>query len=351
MKLSENAKTILNNEYFMEKKTNWMTRLNNLFNGKSDPYLDEYVFVLDGIEGSSGCDLYKNPEEWIIGCLEDLASKIEDTKKEFTFVPACVSYPLYGVHFVDKIFGANVFFKDDQWWSDYIKTPVGKLSMPDLDNNEVFSLAKKACLVFLDQNVKLPFFGLPTIASALNIGINLYGQEILIAMMTDKEAVKHDLRVIQDVLIALHKWYQEFLPVENLQPVIPAQRTQPYNYGQICGCSTALISADCYNEFIEPLDAELLGTYEHGGMIHLCGSHLQHIKSFQKMKELRAVQVNDRAAHDLETYYTELRKDQILYLAPCREMTVEKTLKITGGNRLVIQGDQGGPVKKPKPAR
>ena len=346
LKLSEKAKNILNNETYLEKQTDWIKRLDNMFNNKPDIYLDEYVFVLDGIEGRTQYDLYKNPEEWIIDCLEDVANRIEDTKKEGTFVPVCISYPLYGVHFIDKIFGANVFFKDDQWWCEYINTPIGNLSMPDLENNEVFTLAKRACLFFLDQNVKLPLFGLPTIASALNIIINLYGQEILIAMLTDQEAVKHDLRVIEDVLLAIHKWYRSILPPENLQPVVPAQRTQPFNYGQICGCSTALISAECYVDFIASLDAELLGIYPKGGMIHLCGSHLQHIKAFREMKELRAVQLNDRAAYDLEVYFNELRNDQILYLNPSKEMTVEKALRITHGNRLIIVGNQAGPLEK-----
>jgi hypothetical protein len=64
------------------------------------------------------------------------------------------------------------------------------------------------------------------------------------------------------------------------------------------------------------------------------------------MKVLRALQINDRAAHDLETYFTELREDQIIYLNPCEGMTVEKAVKITRGHRLVIAGDQGGAVRK-----
>jgi hypothetical protein len=345
LELSEKAKTILNNQSYIEKQAKWFKRLDNLFNNKQDPFLDEYVFVLNGIEGRGQCDMYKNVEKWMIDCLEDLANRIGETENEFIFAPACISYPLYGVHFVDKIFGANVFFKDDQWWCDYLKTPIGSLSMPDLNNNEVFTLAKRSCQVFLDQDVALPLFGLPTIASALNIILNLYGQEILIAMLMEPDTVKHDLRIIQDVLLALHKWYQDVIPVKNLQPVVPTQRTQPYNYGQICGCSTALISSDCYKEFIEPLDAELLGIYKNGGMIHLCGSHLQHIESFRNMKELRAVQINDRASRDLKTYYNELREDQIIYLNPSKEMTVEKALKITHGDRLIIVGGQGNVEK------
>ena len=348
MKLSSKAKSTLNDTRYLEQQAKWFNRLENLFNGRPDPYLDEYAFVLKGISGSGQCDMYNNPGQWIMECLENLSGRIKETEKEFTFVPLCVNNPFYGVHFVDKIFGANVFFKDNQWWSDCLTTPVGALSMPDLENNETFTMAKKACRIFLEQELKLPLFGLPTIASALNVIINIYGEKILIAMMTEPEAAKHDLRVVQDVLVALHKWYREIMPAENLQPVVPAQRTQPFNYGQICGCSHALISPECYDEFIAPLDAELLGIYPNGGMMHICGSHLQHLKTFHDMKELRAVQMNDRAAHDLKSYYNGLRKDQIIYLMPCGGMTVERAMEITGGERIVIVDKVDGALRKHK---
>jgi hypothetical protein len=81
-------------------------------------------------------------------------------------------------------------------------------------------------------------------------------------------------------------------------------------------------------------------------MIHLCGSHLQHLDVFRNMAALRAFQVNDRAAHDLEDYFKGLRNDQILYLNPCEGMTAEQAVKITGGDRLVIAGDVGYAIRK-----
>ena len=88
---------------------------------------------------------------------------------------------------------------------------------------------------------------------------------------------------------------------------------------------------------IAPLDDRLLSVYPRGGMIHLCGSHAQHIPVMRQMKHLRSVQLNDRATWDLKAYYDGLREDQVIYLRPSEEMTVEKAMEITGGNRLIIQ--------------
>jgi hypothetical protein len=40
-------------------------------------------------------------------------------------------------------------------------------------------------------------------------------------------------------------------------------------HGQLCGCTTQLVSGKMYADFIAALDDELLSLYPHGGMIHL----------------------------------------------------------------------------------
>ena len=208
--------------------------------------------------------------------------------------------------------------------------------MPDLEKSETWNLARRAARAFVDADVALPLFGMPTLSSALNIILNLYGQDALIAMVEDEEAARHDLQIISTLIRTLHSWYRENVPLRQLQPVVAPYRTQPPGYGQLCGCSTQLLSADMYREFIMPLDNALLADYPHGGMIHLCGGHTQHIGTFRDMPALKCVQLNDRAAGDLKYYFEGLRPDQIIYLNPCPEMPTEEALRITSGRRMVL---------------
>ena len=131
--------------------------------------------------------------------------------------------------------------------------------------------------------------------------------------------------------------------MDQLQPVIAAERCQPRGFGQLCGCTTHLVSGEVYREMLAPLDDELLSVYPNGGMIHLCGAHTQHIGVWREMQSVRALQLNDRASEDLEIYFNELRDDQVIYLNPTATMTVERAMKITGGNRLVIVADLPNP--------
>ncbi|MBR0462882.1 MAG: hypothetical protein IJJ23_00645 [Clostridia bacterium] len=277
---------------------------------------------------------YLEPESYIEESLERLALMREPLTARFA--PLCVEYNLYGVHFIDHILGAKVYYKAGQWNAEYLKTPIGELEMPDLDKSEAWQLAKRAAEAFIDADVSLPLFGMPILSSPLNIIVNLYGQEALIAMMEDEEAARHDLDVIITLIRTLHKWYREHIPYRQLQGTVAVTRTQPPGHGQLCGCTTQLLSADMYREFIMPLDNALLADYPLGGMIHLCGGHTQHIKVFRDMPALKVVQLNDRAAGDLKYYVEGLRPDQIIYLNPCPEMPIEEAVRISGGKRIVI---------------
>jgi len=345
-KLSAEAHAYLNDESLIAERDMWFARMRDLFDGKENDYNSKKVYTLHGVapRPRNGSDLYTAPEDWVIECLETMYAQRDACFHE-GFTPICISYPAYGVHYVDKVLGANVRFHAGQWNTDYLTAPIGSLEMPDLDKNPTWQCTKRAVETFLEADVKLPLQATPVLARALNILINLYGQEGFIAMFEDEDAVRHDLDVINTLIRTLHRWYIDNIPKEQLQPVISWARTQPPGYGQLCGCTTQLLGAELYREFIAELDDAILGEYENGGMIHLCGSHTQHLETFRNMKNLRSLQLNDRAAEDLALYLEGLRDDQILYVNPCEGMPVEKILDISKGERIVLVKSMPSPDK------
>ena len=100
-----------------------------------------------------------------------------------------------------------------------------------------------------------------------------------------------------------------------------------------------MISADTYEEFLSELDDELLGVYPKAGMMHLCGAHTQHVETFAKMKNLKTLQLHNRAAQDLQTWLDKLRPDQVIYVNCCDEMPYEAAYSISGGNRVIFVGE------------
>ena len=334
--LSDKALDILNSPSLTHERDGWFARLQALYDGNAE----RKPFRLAGhVAGASDGLQYTDPEQWVADNLEALADTVAQSEpQDAYFKPWCVECAFYGVHFLDKIFGAEVFFEAGMWNANYLRNAVGSLAVPDLETDETWALAKRAARAFVVSGVKLPLFGTPTLSSALNIAVNLYGQEILAVMLENPGAAAHDLRVVNDVIRHMHEWYVANVPETQLQPVISWWRTQPPGYGQICGCTTQLLSGELYAEFIAPLDNEILGVHPRGGMLHMCGAHAQHIPALRAMTNLRAIQINDRAAHDLPLFFAGLRDDQIIYLDPCDGMTAARALAITGGDRLVVTG-------------
>lgn len=334
--MQETAQTILNDSRWLSLRDEHFRRLEDVYAGQT---LDRPP-VVGSIPGRGVTDPYLDPESWVGEALDDLAGRVEELTDPLVFRPPVIEFGPYGVHFVDRILGAGVFELRGRhnWQARPLGRPVGGLQAPDLARDETWALARSTAEAFLKHRVALPLFGLPTIASALNIAMNLYGQDLLLAFLTDPAAVRHDLKVINDLLCRLHGWYLDHLPGDQLQPVVAFQRTQPPGYGQLCGCSTQMLPAEIYQEFVAPLDEQLLAVYPHGGMIHICGAHAQHISAWRGMGTLRAVQLNDRAAEDLEIYFNELRDDQVLYVSPCAAMPLERIMRITHGRRLVLIG-------------
>ena len=62
----------------------------------------------------------------------------------------------------------------------------------------------------------------------------------------------------------------------------------------------------------------------------------QLLPLFAKMENLKSVQLNDRAAKDLEYYVKGLREDQVIYLNPFKEMPLMRALEIAEGKKLVV---------------
>ena len=321
---------ILNDPAPIEVRKAHFTRLKSLYAGE----MLESEFILQGI-GQHTEDDGPDWEKWLDESLDALAQRAEEAKDPDVFRPLVINYNPHGVHFVDYLFGADVFRLDDSWQVHYLETPIGDLERPDLEANDSWQAVTAFTHAFVERDVPAVLFAMPTIASALNIAVNLYGEEILIAMIWDPEAVRHDLKIINDLLCDLHRWYQKTVPLEQHQCIAAASRCQPPGFGQLCGCTSQLLPPDLYREFIAPLDDELFSVYPHGGMIHLCGVHTQHIPIWREMRSLRSVQTNDRASEDLEEYFNELRDDQILYVNPCERMPVDQIREITRGRRTV----------------
>lgn len=326
-------------------------RIANLFAG-SPP---STIIAIDGIAfghshgggGTNDIDMLRNPEVWLDDVLEDMRNHREMLIDRITFHPAIIEIDPLGVHYVDRFFGANVFFYKGCVWNDELQCDLSELQMPDIPSSELFRQSYELGKLVTEATQGKVLIAGPVLSCPANIGMNLFGQRLLEALVERPEVARRALRIIADVIITLTRCWLDLIPYEIHQNFVGYGRYTPPGFGEIDGCATQLISAKHYNQFFAPLDEEILQVTKPGGLIHICGSIKQHIPTWGKMKSLRAIQANDRALDDFKLLYTETRPDQILYVVPSENCTLDKILEVTRGNRIILETTIHEPIPIP----
>ena len=294
------------------------------------------VFVVNGIMGEGKCDPYAEPERWVhevLDCLAEQADKCDDSE---IFRPLCLQFEPHGIHFMDRLLGAKVNYCAENWWPEPIPTPIGSLQPPDWDRNRTWRLARRIAEAFVASEITVLLFCMPVVAGALTFAVSIYGPPFLETLLRDPSAAVHDLEVINGVSNRIHEWYYKTVPSAQLQPPYADRQCMPHNSVSVYGCTSHLVSAETYRDLAASFDEDISSAAPFGGMIHLCGDHRRHINTWRGMESLRAVELDDRAAEDLEFYFKALRRDQVICLHPTETMTVERALEITGGERLML---------------
>jgi hypothetical protein len=290
-----------------------------------------------GLAGKNDPDMLADPDAWISDVLADMAARRDLLADRAVFRPAAIHLDPLGVHFVDAIFGANVYIHGPQVWSDELPGGVGSLQSLDIAGNPVFRQAAALARKAVEASQGRLLVGAPVLSCAINTAINLYGQRFLTALVDRPEDARRAVHIITDAMLFLTRAFARLIPDPIRRTSAPENRYAPPGHGLIDGCATQLVSARQYRESFLDADAEALGINRHGGMMHLCGTHRQHIPFWRAMRAMRSVQLNDRATDDLPHYVNGLRADQILYVAPTERYPAERVIELVDARRLVLQ--------------
>lgn len=274
---------------------------------------------------------------WLDTSIEALDAGLPQASDTVTFRPLVVEFWPLGVHFVDALFGARVYEKDGNFWSDDLPSSLGDLAPPDVGASPLVrwtfdSIGQAIAALPHAVSVTTPVFSSP-----LNIAVNLFGEQALLDLSRPGKRELRGMEAIADAIESLHRLARDRFPASRCRFYASSHRYAPDGFGHICGCTTQLLGPETYARYVAPLDERILRTYPHGGTIHLCGHHTQHIPRWRKMPCLRGVQLNDAAADDFPAYLAGLRDDQIIYITPTPRMPLQTILALSGGRRIVLQ--------------
>jgi hypothetical protein len=306
-----------------------------------------------GIGGTNVMDMLDEPEAWLAEVLAEMASDQDRLADPHTFRPAVIEVDPLGVHFVDALFGAETRFHSGQCWSAELPYDMDQLECPVLTALPLFQKTLRLCRMAVDAarayaGEGVIYVATPVLACAINIGINLFGERLLVDLHARPEAAQAALAKLNHTILEAAGRIHSVIPEDIRRNSVAENRLAPAGVGQFDGCATQLVSRRDYARFFAPLDEALMRLSPGGALMHICGAHTQHIATWRAMPGLRAVQLNDRAADDLEAYFHGLREDTVFYVTPNEAMPLEKIMARTGGERLVIQGEVLHEVNLPR---
>ena len=292
-----------------------------------------------GLLGDNTIDMLADPERWLADVLDDMGQHAEDFADPVTFRPLVIELDALGVHFIDAVLGAEMEFRDGQIWSAGLECDIADLDVPNLDDSPTLRHTTELARLAVQVSQGRILLTTPVLSCPINIGMNLFGADLLEALVTRPPVAARALEIIADTIIECTKVFMDVIPTETRRTFVACNRYAPAGFTEIDGCATHLLSGAHYAEFFAELDAKILRLSPHGGMIHVCGSHAQHIQTWAEMPEVCSLQLNDRATDDLELYRNGLRDDQVLYVAPTTEIPPERILELTTGRRVVLQAE------------
>ena len=283
-------------------------------------------------------------ETWLAEQIDYFRNNVDLLKNKSVFNVYGLSLSRYDLHFASAVMGCPVFgsTKAPVDWKSLSKIGVSMrdFQATNLDENEIFQEMLSLAKFSVEATEGRMPIELPYISEPLVEAVNLFGEEFLIALAQDQYLAEKILDDITSTILEMRGRFVSAVPGFVFWPHGFSFRIMPEKYTLLFGCTTQLISSESYWKHVMEGDRLLLRRHALGGCIHLCGNHLQHIKTWTSMDEVKAFQLNGDACDDLEKYWKALRPDQYIIFHPSRRVTVEDAMDITGGKRLVIYSEE-----------
>ena len=279
----------------------------------------------------------KDRKAWLDNQLKAVKTNVEEAlENHCLYYPMIEMVSLYGTHYIDALFGNEVQWVKNQFWSKEQTCEVSELQMPDFDNSELLKETIDLAKWIKEQTDGKFLIVMPDIGSPINIAINLFGEKFFLEIAMNPDSAKRVLAMISEVT---RRVYDELITAVG-QKTIRCHNNfyvyTPYDYAGLSICATQMISPANYTELVADADDRCVPNCYKGMIQHICGRSNQHVSEIASRSRIKGVQLNDAGTDQFADYFKGLRDDQIFYMRPTENMTMEKILSITKGNRVLF---------------
>ena len=281
----------------------------------------------------------RDKEGWLDNQLRAVKANVEEAlDSESLFYPIIEMFSLYGTHYMDILFGADVKWHEEQFWSESVEYSVADMEPPDFEGSELIGQTLELARWIKERTGGGFLISMPDVGCPLNVAINLFGERFLMELALAPESAKRALDIIADAMRRVYEVLIEEVGQETVRCHNAYYVYTPRDYAGLSICATQLISAEHFTECVADADDASVPSVYRGMIQHICGRSTQHIEELARRERVKGVQLNDAAADDFEAYFRGLRADQVIYVCPTERMPVEKVMSISRGERTIILG-------------
>ena len=289
-----------------------------------------------------------DPGAWLAEAMAEMRTRAASFRDRVTYRPFALSLARFDLHFPAAVAGCPIHQDEDGrvWWTHLSKLGkrIDEFRIPDLDEHHEFQEMLSLLRFVAEATRERVPVEIPYVSEPLILAVDLFGEEFLLLLAADPQRADRFLDALTEFILDMRRRFCEAVPGAPLMPHGSCGRAMPEGYNLLYECTTQLISGPAYQRHFLDRDRDLMRCGAGGAGIHLCGRHTQHCDAWQDAGELKMIQLNDRAADDLETYWRNLRPDQYVVLVPSDRVTIGDALQVTGGRQLVLAAEVDMPV-------
>lgn len=165
---------------------------------------------------------------------------------------------------------------------------IGEIRVPDLDKSPVWARTQKQIDGLLADYGRVETY--VNLQGIQNIALDIMGQELYLSYYSDPDEITALLEKITEMTLEIGKLFYALSDDISGGVTAIVRQVMPKNY-LTSNCSVEMVSNDCYEEFLLPLDQKLADAFPCFG-IHHCGKSMQHVcEGYAKVKNLAFAEV------------------------------------------------------------
>lgn len=161
---------------------------------------------------------------------------------------------------------------------------------------------------------------LPDLQGPLDTADILWGSEIFVEILTNRELVSAFMARIVETMVSVAEYYRQFVS-DRLEPFASTQHGYNIPGGLLIRNDSAImVSPDTYREMVRPQDSNLL-KQTGSGSIHFCGNGRHLVEPMLEIPDLRGLDFGQPEMMDIKEIYAlcSERKVALTNLHPPRE--------------------------------